>query len=52
MTRKVITLEFAVPTVLAIALAIMLSIGAVYLTEMYLQPIEQAEANYSVVGSH
>jgi hypothetical protein len=52
MTRKVITLEFVVPTVLAIALAIMLSIGAVYLTEMYLGPIEQAEANYSVVGSH
>jgi hypothetical protein len=52
MTRKVITLEFVVPTVFAVALAIMLSIGAVYLTEMYLGPIEQAEANYSVVGNH
>jgi hypothetical protein len=47
MTRKVITLEFVVPTALAITLAIMLSIGAVYLTEMYLGPIEQSEAHYS-----
>jgi hypothetical protein len=50
MTRKVITLEFVVPTALAIALAIMLSIGAVYLTEMYLGPIEQAEAHYPTAG--
>jgi hypothetical protein len=48
--RKVITLEFVVPTALAIVLAIMLSIGAVYLTEMYLGPIEQAEAHYSAAG--
>jgi hypothetical protein len=47
MTRKVITLEFVVPTALAIALAIMLSIGAVYLSEIYLGPIEQAEAHHS-----
>jgi len=32
-TRKVITLEFVVPTLLAIALAIVLSIGAVHLIE-------------------
>jgi hypothetical protein len=44
MTHKVITLEFVVPTLLAIALAIVLSIGAVYLTEQYLGPIDQAEA--------
>ena len=50
MTRKVITLEFVVPTVLAIALATVLSIGAVYLTEMYLGPIEQAEAHYSAAA--
>jgi hypothetical protein len=50
MTRQVITLEFVVPTALAIALAIMLSIGAVYFTEMYLGPIEQAEAHYPVIG--
>jgi hypothetical protein len=50
MTRKVITLEFVVPTALAIALAITLSIGAVYLTEMYLGPIEQAEAYSSAAG--
>ena len=51
MTRKVITLEFVVPTVLAIALVIVLSIGAVYLTDRYLGPIEQAEAYYAVGGS-
>jgi hypothetical protein len=50
MTRKVITLEFVIPTVLSIAIAIVLSIGAVYLTNIYLGPIFQAEANYSVVG--
>jgi hypothetical protein len=49
-TRKVITLEFVVPTVLAIAIAVVLSIGAVYLTNNYLGPIEEAEAHYSVDG--
>jgi hypothetical protein len=48
MTRKVITVEFVVPTALAIALGIMLSIGAVYLTDRYLGPIEQAEAHHGV----
>ena len=52
MTRKVITLEFVVPTALAIALAIMLSIGAVYLSEIYLGPIEQAEAHHSAAVRH
>ena len=47
MTHKVITMEFIVPTVLAIALGITLSIGAVYLTDKYIVPIDQAEANYS-----
>jgi hypothetical protein len=51
MIRKVITLEFVIPTVLSIAIAIVLSIGAVYLTNIYLGPIEQAEANYSIVGN-
>jgi hypothetical protein len=46
MTRKV-TLEFVIPTVLSIAIAIVLSIGAVYLTNIYLGPIDQAEASYS-----
>jgi hypothetical protein len=45
MTSKVITLEFVVPTVLALALGIVLSIGAVYLTDKYLVPIDQAEAH-------
>jgi hypothetical protein len=52
MTRKVITLEFVVPTALAIALAVLLSIGAVYLTNMYLGPIEQAEAHHSFTGHY
>ena len=51
MTHKVITLEFVVPTVLAVALVIALSIGAVYLTDKYLLPVGQLEADYSVVGS-
>jgi hypothetical protein len=44
MTRKVIALEFVVPTVLAIALGVVLSIGAVHVTDKYLVPNDQAEA--------
>ena len=51
MTHKVITLEFVVPTLLAIALAIVLSIGAVHLVDNYLGPIDQAEAHYTAAGS-
>ncbi len=51
MTHKVITLEFVVPTVLAVALGIMLSIGAVYLTDKYLGPIEQPEPHHSFANS-
>jgi hypothetical protein len=40
MTCKIITFEFVVPT----ALAVVLSIVAVFLTDRYLGPIEQAEA--------
>ncbi len=47
MTHKVITFEFVLPTVLAIALGIVLSVGAVYLTDRYLGAIEQAEAYYA-----
>jgi hypothetical protein len=47
MTHKVITLEFVVPTLLAIALGVVLSVVAVYLTDTYLGPIDQAEAHYS-----
>jgi len=47
MNRKVITLEFVIPTVLAIALGIVLSIGAVHLTDKYLLPIDQAEAYHA-----
>jgi hypothetical protein len=49
MTHKVITLKLVVPTVLALALGI--SIGAVYLTDKHLVPADQAEANHSVAGS-
>ena len=52
MTNKMITIEFIVPTVLAIALRIVLSIVAVYLTDNYLGPIDRAEARGSVAGSH
>jgi hypothetical protein len=51
MTHKGITLEIVLPTVLAIALCIVLSIGAVYLTDQYLGPVDQVEANRSVAGS-
>jgi hypothetical protein len=43
MTHKSITLEFVVPTVLAIALGIVLSIGAVYLADHYLGVLDQPE---------
>jgi hypothetical protein len=52
MTNKVITIEFIVPTVLAIMLGIALSICAIYLIDCYLGPIDQAEAHYSVAVSH
>jgi hypothetical protein len=45
MIRKIITQEFVVPTVLAVALAIVFSVGAIYLTEIFLGPIEQVEAH-------
>jgi hypothetical protein len=51
MTYKVITLEFVVPTVLAIVLGTGLSICAVYLMDSYLVPIDKAEAHYPVRGS-
>jgi hypothetical protein len=47
MTHKVITLEFVVPTVIAIALGVLLSIGAVYLTDRYLGPVEQPQSYQS-----
>jgi hypothetical protein len=50
MTQKAITLQFVVPAVLA-AIALGISIGAVYLTVKYLVLIDQAEVNHSVAGS-
>jgi len=43
MTRKVITVEFIVPTMLSIVVAIVLSIGGVYLMNCYLGPVDQSE---------
>jgi hypothetical protein len=51
MTHKAITLKFVVPTMLAIALGIMLSIGVVYLTVKYLVLIDQSDVNRSAAGS-
>jgi hypothetical protein len=51
MTHKAITLKFVVPTMLAIAFGIMISIGAVHLTDKYPVNIDQAGANHSVAGS-
>jgi hypothetical protein len=48
MTNKVITIEFIVPTIVAIVLGIALSIYAVYLIDCYLGPIDQT----AVAGSH
>ena len=50
MTHKVIVLEFVVPTLLAIALGILLTIGAIYLIDNYLAPIDQAEAEHAVAS--
>ena len=51
MTRKVITLEFVLPTAVAVALGISLSVVAVYLTDRYFFPIDQLEADSAVVRS-
>jgi uncharacterized membrane protein YqgA involved in biofilm formation len=50
MTTKVI-LDYVVTTVLAIALGIVLSIGAVFLMDNYFGPIDQAEAHYPTARS-
>lgn len=51
MTRKVITLEFVIPTALAAALGFALSFGAVYLTDRYLFPTDPFEPDYAIVRS-
>jgi hypothetical protein len=52
MTCKIITFEFVIPTAVAAALAITLSIVAVFLTDRYLGPIEPAEAHQPVAGRY
>ncbi len=44
MTHKTITFEFVVPTLLAIVLGVLLSMGAVYLADRYLGPVDQPES--------
>ena len=46
MTHNLIAREFVIPTAIATALAIMLSIGAVYLTDKHLVPASQAEVDH------
>ena len=48
MTHKVIAFQFVSPTVLAAVLGIVLSIGAIYLTNRYFGPVDQSEASHSV----
>jgi hypothetical protein len=50
MTHKGITFEFVTPTVLAAVLGTVLSIGAIYLTNRHLGPVDQSKANRSVAG--
>jgi hypothetical protein len=52
MIRRLSILESIVPTVLAIAFAIVLSVGAVHLTDAYLGPVEKAEAHYSIADGY
>jgi hypothetical protein len=40
MTRKLMTPEFVIPTVLSLVIAVVISIGAVYLATIYVGPIE------------
>jgi hypothetical protein len=47
MTFKVVTLEFVVPTLFAIALGILLSIGAVYVADRYLGPVDPPDSYHS-----
>jgi len=51
MTHKAIALEFVVPTVVAIVLGIVLGMGAVYLTNRYLGPLDQAELQAAPIFS-
>ena len=48
MTHKAITLKFVVLTVLAIALGIMISVGATHLTDKHPVPIDR----HAVAGSN
>jgi hypothetical protein len=52
MTKKVITIEFIVPTIVAIVLGVALSICAAYSIDCYLGRIDHAEAHYAAAGSH
>jgi hypothetical protein len=51
MTHKAITLKLVIPTVLAIALGIVISIDAVHFKGTYAVPIDEAQANHFAFGS-
>lgn len=51
MTHKALSLKFVIPTVLAIALAIVISIDAVHFTDKHAVAIDQADADHAVAGS-
>jgi hypothetical protein len=46
MTHKAINLKFVIPTVLAIALGIMISTNAIHFNDKYAVPIEQIDADH------
>lgn len=52
MTNRVMVVELVVPTVLAVALAVVLSIAAVFLTEHYLSPDDLPVTQNAVTDSH
>ena len=49
MTHKVISLRFAIPTVLAIVLGVFLAVGVVYIGH-HLRPVDQSEVNQPLAG--
>lgn len=50
MTHKMISLNFVIPTVLAVVLGIVVALGGVYLGR-YFGPVDQAEANQPIAVS-
>jgi hypothetical protein len=51
MTDKAITIKFVVPTALAIALGIMISMSTVHFADKSALPLYQADANHSAAST-